>query len=155
AIMGAYDGDRILAGAGDDVISLLGGDTTDPNGTVYVDCGPGFDVVVINPARRGTYTHCEEFADQWHEADYGQLLRPSPEVFPTGVAPARAARAASFATDLAPARQAEADGSAGPPSIAFDGSRVGFSSDSSNLVESDSNGERTDPFVRDLPSSET
>src|SRR4051812_43740357 len=91
ALMGAYDGDRILAGAGNDVVSLLGGDTTDPNGTVYVDCGAGTDVVVINPARRGTYKNCEQFADQWHEADFGRLLRPSPEVFPAGAEPARAA----------------------------------------------------------------
>src|SRR4051812_16726385 len=92
ALMGAYDGDRIIAGSGNDVVSLLGGDTTDPNGTVYVDCGSGVDLVVINPARRGTYRNCEYFDDQWHEADWGQLLRPSPEVFPQGTEPARAAR---------------------------------------------------------------
>ena len=149
ALMGAYDGDRILAGAGDDAIGLLGGDTTDPNGTVYVDCGPGIDTVVINPARRGTYRNCEYFADQWHEADSGSLLRPSPEVFPTGSEPA--ARASAFSLT----REAEADGATGPPSISYDGNRVAFSSDSSNLIESDSNGERTDPFVRDLAGKQT
>lgn len=161
-LMGAYDGDRIIAGSGNDVVSLLGGDTTDPNGTVYVDCGPGFDVVVINPARRGTYRHCEVFADQWHEADWGSLMRPSPEVFPAGAEPARAARnkrgqstfvrarTNSFETDLAPVTPAEPDGAAGPPSISFDGSRVAFSSDAGNLIRADSNGARTDPFVRDL-----
>jgi Tol biopolymer transport system component/Ca2+-binding RTX toxin-like protein len=160
AIMGAYDGDRILAGTGNDVVSLLGGDTTDPNGTVYVDCGAGTDLVVINPARRGTYKNCELFSDQWHEADFGRLLRPSPEVFPPGSAPAsaarfggparlRSARAAASGVGLTPPR-ADPDGSAGPPSTSFDGSRVGFSSDASNLIDSDSNGERTDPFVRDL-----
>src|SRR3954447_5979025 len=151
AIMGAYDGDRILAGAGDDVVTLLGGDTTDPNGTVYVDCGSGNDVVVINPARRGTYRNCEQFADQWHEADFGRLLRPSPEIFPPGAEPARAARAAyrrasaAFDTDLAPVTPAEPDGAAGPPSISFDGSRVAFTSDASNLIATDSNAERSDP----------
>src|SRR4051794_1698391 len=151
ALMGAYDGDRIIAGAGNDVVSLLGGDTTDPNGTVYVDCGSGVDLVVINPARRGTYRHCEYFADQWHEADFGQLLRPSPEVFAPGAEPARAARAAQ----AVPPAAAAPDGAAGPPSISFDGSRVGFSSDASNLIDSDSNAERTDPFVRDLVTGTT
>jgi Tol biopolymer transport system component len=149
ALMGAYDGDRILAGAGNDAIGLLGGDTTDPNGTVYVDCGPGTDTVVINPARRGTYRNCEYFADQWHEADSGQLLRPSPEVFPVGSEPA--ARASAFAVT----REAEADGATGPPSISYDGNRVAFSSDASNLIESDTNGERTDPYVRDLAGKQT
>ena len=135
SLMGAYDGDRILAGAGNDVVSLLGGDTTDPNGTVYVDCGPGYDVVVINPARRGSFHHCEVFADQWHEADYGSLLRASP------------ARASQVAADL--------DGATGPPSISFDGSRVAFSSDARNLIGDDSNAERTDPFVRDLAAGTT
>src|SRR3954470_1664475 len=127
ALMGAYDGDRIIAGSGNDVVSLLGGDTTDPNGTVYVDCGSGVDLVVINPARRGTYRHCEYFDDQWHEADSGQLLRPSPEVFPPGTEPARAARhkrgQSIFVTARAwaVAAPAEPDGAAGPPSISFDG----------------------------------
>ncbi|MEA2423915.1 MAG: hypothetical protein QOH13_325, partial [Thermoleophilaceae bacterium] len=159
ALMGAYDGDRILAGAGNDVVSLLGGDTSDPNGTVYVDCGSGLDLVVINPARRGTYRNCEYFADQWHEADWGSLLRASPEVFPEGVEPARAAvlgagpaasaRASGggrFGVNLAPVTAAEPDGGAGPPSISDDGSRVAFSSDAGNLTQADSNGERTDPF---------
>src|SRR5436190_8176554 len=161
ALMGAYDGDRILAGSGNDVVSLLGGDTTDPNGTVYVDCGSGVDLVVINPARRGTYRNCEYFDDQWHEADWGQLLRPSPEVFPQGSEPARAARhtrrQSTFVTARAssPGAPADPDGAAGPPSISFDGSRVGFSSDAGNLIDSDSNAERTDPFVRDLVGQST
>jgi Tol biopolymer transport system component/Ca2+-binding RTX toxin-like protein len=158
ALMGAYDGDRILAGAGDDVVGLLGGDTTDANGTVYVDCGAGIDLVVINPARRGTYRNCEYFADQWHEADWGRLLRPSPEVFAPGEAPASAARAsvrAAIGTDLTPVPPSEPDGGAGPPSISYDGSRIGFSSDAANLIGSDSNGERTDPFVRDLGTGTT
>lgn len=169
AIMGAYDGDRILAGSGNDVVSLLGGDTTDPKGSVYVDCGPGVDLVVINPARRGTYRNCEYFADQWHEADFGQLLRPSPEVFPPGAAPASASRfggsgfSPRLAAESARARSAfgagppaaNANGDAGPPSISYDGARVGFSSDASNLITADSNGDRTDPFVRDLSSSTT
>jgi Ca2+-binding RTX toxin-like protein/Tol biopolymer transport system component len=157
ALMGAYDGDRIIAGAGNDTVSLLGGDTTDPKGTVYVDCGSGVDLVVINPARRATYRNCEHFSDQWHEADSGQLLRPSPEVFPDGLEPARAARVSASAS-AAPrtsastaGNAAEPGGSMGPPSISFDGSRVGFSSDAGNLVDSDSNAERTDPFVRDIP----
>ncbi len=158
SIMGAYDGDRILAGSGDDVVSLLGGDTTDPNGTVYVDCGSGSDLVVINPARRGTYRNCERFADQWHEADWGGLLRPSPEVFPPGVAPVSAARsrprasASAFTVGQDPAA---ADGSAGSPSISYDGSRVAYSSDADNLIRSDSNGTRTDPFVRDFTTGTT
>ncbi|MFL5895216.1 MAG: hypothetical protein ACJ76Z_08890 [Thermoleophilaceae bacterium] len=169
ALFGAYDGDRILAGAGNDVVSLLGGDTTDPNGTVYVDCGTGFDLVVINPARRGVYKKCELFADQWHEADRGQLLRPSPEVFPEGAEPARAAsyrasapgfqarpaRARQSAFVVTPTTAAEPDGSAGPPSISGDGARVGFSSDAGNLIAGDTNAERTDPFVRDLGTGTT
>jgi Ca2+-binding RTX toxin-like protein/Tol biopolymer transport system component len=167
ALMGAYDGDRIIAGAGNDVVGLLGGDTTDPNGTVYVDCGPGTDTVVINPARRGTYRNCERYDDQWHEADWGQLLRPSPEVFPDGAEPARAARRApppstrGFASVTrravasAVGDPAEPDGAMGPPSISSDGARVGFSSDAANLIEGDSNAERTDPFVRDLASGTT
>jgi Ca2+-binding RTX toxin-like protein/Tol biopolymer transport system component len=165
AVMGAYDGDRIIAGSGNDVVSLLGGDTSDPNGTVYVDCGPGIDLVVINPARRGTYRKCEYFADQWHEADWGALLRASPEVFPDGAEPARAATvvrglaaaraSARLSVDLTPVTAAEPDGGAGPASISDDGSRIGFSSDAGNLVQGDSNGERTDPFVRDLPGATT
>src|SRR4051794_18115232 len=158
ALMGAYDGDRIIAGAGNDVVSLLGGDTPAPNGTVYVDCGSGVDLVVINPARRGTYRHCEYFDDQWHEADWGQLLRPSPEVFPQGSEPARNKPGQStFVTARASTAGAPADpdGAAGPPSISFDGSRVGFSSDAGNLIDSDSNAERTDPFVRDLVDQST
>jgi Ca2+-binding RTX toxin-like protein/Tol biopolymer transport system component len=144
ALMGAYDGDRILAGGGNDVVGLLGGDTSDPNGTVYVDCGAGVDLVVINPARRGSYRNCEYFADQWHEADWAGSLRSSPEVF-----------ASTLGSDLTPITPAEPDGGAGPPSISFDGSRVAFSSDAANLIESDSNGERTDPFVRDMTSGTT
>ena len=150
ALMGAYDGDRIIAGAGNDTVSLLGGDTTDPNGTVYVDCGSGVDLVVINPARRGTYRNCEYFSDQWHEADSGQLLRPSPEVFPQGLEPARAS-----AFEIPGPAAVAPDGAMGPPSISFDGSRVGFSSDADNLIASDSNGARTDPFVRDLVTQTT
>lgn len=163
ALMGAYDGDRILAGSGNDVVSLLGGDTADPNGTVYVDCGSGFDLVVINPARRGIYRRCELFADQWHEADWGKLLRASPEVFPDGAEPARAARykrgLSPFVTaavfDIAPVGPGEPDGGAGPPSISYDGTRIGFSSDAGNLVERDTNAERSDPFVRDLAAGTT
>jgi Tol biopolymer transport system component/Ca2+-binding RTX toxin-like protein len=171
ALMGAYDGDRVLAGAGNDVIGLLGGDTTDPNGTVYVDCGAGVDLVAINPARRGTYRNCEYYADQWHEADWGSLLRPSPEVFAGGGEPARAARDtsrfltarrsaarhahAAFGSDLTPVTESEPDGGVGPPSISFDGTRVGFSADAGNLIAADSNGERTDPFVRDLSTRST
>jgi len=157
-------GGPILAGAGNDVVSLLGGDTADPNGTVYVDCGAGVDLVVINPARRGTYRGCEYFADQWHEADWGALLRPSPEVFPAGLEPARAARAPSFAHaarirasdfGVAPVTAAEPDGGTGPSSISAGGGRVGFSSDAGNLIEKDTNAERTDPFVRDFASGTT
>jgi Ca2+-binding RTX toxin-like protein/Tol biopolymer transport system component len=171
AIMGAYDGDRILAGAGNDFVSLLGGDTNDPNGTVYVDCGSGLDVVVINPARRGAYRNCEFFADQWHEADAGALLRPSPEVFAPGrPEPARAAsmgggrvrpshtrvsRARRSEFEIAPSPSAEPDGGAGPPSIAGDGMRVAFSSDAGNLIADDSNAERSDPFVRDFATDAT
>src|SRR4051812_20268480 len=170
--------DKLEGGAGDDELegdgaSLQGGDTLiggdrsdraagrDPNGTVYVDCGSGVDLVVINPARRGTYRNCEYFDDQWHEADWGQLLRPSPEVFPQGSEPARAARhtrgQSTFVTARAssPGAPADPDGAAGPPSISFDGSRVGFSSDAGNLIDSDSNAERTDPFVRDLVGQST
>lgn len=201
-ILGAYDNDRILAGAGNDVINLLGGDTSDPGARVNVDCGSGRDVVVINPARRGTYRNCESFAEQFHEADFGFLLRPSPETLPPDVAQAAAAPAARLREDserrpTAPApgvsaartegrsaRQptppatppvpatppstpppsattpppivvAEPDGGASAPSISFDGARVAFSSDAPNLVASDSNGERTDAFVRDLPTTAT
>jgi Ca2+-binding RTX toxin-like protein len=82
-ILGQYDADRILAGPGNDVINLLGGDTSNPNGRVVVDCGPGRDVVVINPSRkRGIYRNCEFQLRQFHEADFGSLQRPSPEVYP-------------------------------------------------------------------------
>ena len=144
-VVGAYDGDRVLAGNGNDVVTLLGGDTGDPNGTVYVNCGPGLDTVVINPARRGRYARCEFFADQFHEADHGRLLHPSPVVLASrGAAPPARARAAQAEPPVEP------DGAAGPPSIDFDGDRVGFSSDAGNLVDGDDNAERTDPFVRDL-----
>ena len=166
-IQGAYDGDRILAGTGNDVINLLGGDTTDPNGRAYVDCGRGFDVVAINPARRGVYRNCEAFTSQFHEADFGHFYHPSSEVWPPGVpnvVPARPlggrvrsrrshspqaapCEAASVRTALPP----RPDGGAGAPSISADGRFVGYSSDADNLVASaTTNGARTDPFVRDM-----
>ena len=145
-VMGAYDGDRVIAGDGNDVVSLLGGDTSDPNGTVYVNCGPGLDTVVINPARRGRYARCEFFADQFHEAEHGRMLRPSPAATPA---------TASDPVTVPLRSAADPDGSAGPPSIDFDGDRVGFSSDAANLVPSDDNAERTDPFVRDLQAART
>jgi Tol biopolymer transport system component len=93
------------------------------------------------------------------------LLRPSPEVFPEGAAPASASRMradgadgtarAAQGIDITPSSPAEPDGAAGPPSISDDGSRVAFSSDASNLIRGDSNGERTDPFVRDFPGATT
>jgi len=82
-ILGAYDGDRIQAGSGNDVINLLGGDTSNANGRAFVDCGRGRDVVVVNPTRkRGVYRNCESLARQFHEADFGFLYRPSPETYP-------------------------------------------------------------------------
>ena len=147
-VVGAYDGDRIIAGAGNDVVTLLGGDTSDPEGTVFVNCGPGLDTVVINPARRGRYARCEFFRDQFHEAEHGQLLRPSPVVMPAAAARARGAQPSEPAA-------APAAGAAGPASVDFDGDRVGFSSDAANLIEADRNGERTDPFVRDLQAGRT
>jgi len=82
-ILGAYDGDRILGGTGNDVINLLGGDTSNPNGQVAVDCGRGLDTVVVNPSRtRATYKRCEKVIRQFHEVDYGYLQRPSPESYP-------------------------------------------------------------------------
>ena len=159
-VVGRYDGDRVIAGDGNDVVTLLGGDTGDPNGSVFVNCGPGLDTVVINPARRGRFARCEFFADQFHEADHGDLLRPSPVVMPATAAQKRAiwAPGAQFGrlartgrgSQLAEPAPAEPDGGAGPPSIDFDGDRIGFSSDAPNLVFDDDNAERTDPFVRDL-----
>jgi len=170
-VAGAYDGDRVLAGDGNDVVMLLGGDTGDPNGTVFVNCGPGLDVVVINPARRGRYARCEFFADQFHEADYGHLLRPSPVVMPASSSRVRKTAANSGPgpqiaqiansgpgpqiAQIARPAPAEPDGGAGPPSIDFDGDRIGFSSDAPNLVGDDDNAERTDPFVRDLQAGRT
>ncbi|HXD59416.1 MAG TPA: hypothetical protein VN606_15930 [Thermoleophilaceae bacterium] len=157
-LLGAYDGDRILAGTGNDVINLLGGDTTDPNGRAFVDCGRGFDVVAINPDRRGVFRNCEGFTSQFHEADFGHFYHPSSEVWPPGVPNAvpsaalavRARAARAHRTQNEPLAPASPDGGAGPPSISGDGRFVGFSSDADNLVASDTNGARTDPFVRDL-----
>ena len=155
-LLGAYDGDRILAGAGNDVISLLGGDLSDPNGRVFVDCGRGRDVVVVNPDRRGTFRNCESFAEQFHAADFGFLFRPSPETVPSGLTP-RALAAARPRRSQSPAVPAPADpnGGTSAPSISASGGRVAFSSDASNLIVSDSNRERTDPFVRDLDAART
>ena len=156
-----YDGDRVLAGAGSDVINLLGGDTGDENARVFVDCGPGRDVVVINPARRGTFRRCESFAEQFYTADFGFLFRPSPEVYPPTVridGPAAAAarrRPGRGAQDVPPPAPAEPAGGASNPSISGDGNRVAFSADARNLAEGDTNLERTDPFVRDLPTAVT
>ena len=40
------------------------------------------------PAMKPKRRNCEFFADQWHQADWDALLRPSPEVFPSGSDPA-------------------------------------------------------------------
>jgi Tol biopolymer transport system component len=160
-LLGAYDGDRILAGAGNDVVSLLGGDTRDPDGRVVVDCGAGRDVVIINPDRRGEFSRCESFADQFHESDFGHLFRPSPEAVPAGVEPASVAmrreRTSSQAAPVGPAATAvtDPDGGASAPSLNGDGSRVAISSDAANLVANDDNAERTDPFVRGIDSGVT
>src|SRR3954454_12047790 len=161
-LLGAYDGDRILAGSGNDVINLLGGDTTDPNSRAVVDCGRGFDVVAINPDRRGVFRNCEGFTPQFHEADFGHFYHPSSEVWPPAVpnvVPTAAAQAATAgrrqsAVDTAATgggRRAVAaapspappDGGASAPSISGDGRFVGYSSDADNLVAGDSNGART------------
>jgi len=84
-IAGAYDGDTIRAGAGNDIVNLLGGDTSDPNARAFVDCGRGFDVVAINPARRAAYRNCEAFTAQFHQADFAHFFRPSSEMWPPGV----------------------------------------------------------------------
>lgn len=163
-IAARYDGDRVLAGAGNDVINLLGGDTGDENARVFVDCGPGRDVVVINPARRGTFRRCESFAEQFYTADFGFLFRPSPEVYPPGLEAATRASRATVAAPRRPGRAsqepapplpAEPAGGASNPSISADGNRVAFSADARNLAQGDTNLERTDPFVRDLPSAVT
>src|SRR3954447_16063746 len=154
-IAGAYDGDRILAGAGNDIINLLGGDTSDPNARAFVDCGRGFDVVAINPDRRAVYRGCEAFTRQFHQADFGHFFRPSSELWPPGVAnsiPAAAANArgtGALTVDRSPLtgskrsgqhstvngqRAVAANGGATAPSINTDGSRVAFSSDASNLI---------------------
>jgi Tol biopolymer transport system component len=178
-IAGAYDGDRILAGAGNDVVNLLGGDTSDPNGRAYVDCGRGFDLVAINPERRAVYRGCEAFTRQFHQVDFGHFFRPSSELWPPGVASEVPALAAGLAPPrlgaagraaaafprrgqpspprgpAAPPMPAPPDGGASAPSIDGDGSRVAFSSEASNLVATDSNGARTDPFVRDMDAGAT
>jgi Tol biopolymer transport system component len=163
-LLARYDGDRVLAGAGNDVINLLGGDVGDENARVFVDCGPGRDVVVINPARRGTFRRCESFADQFYTADFGFMLRPSPEVYPEGLGvAARTSRALAAARrrpgrdaqEPPPPAPAEPAGGASNPSISADGNRVAFSADARNLAEGDVNLERTDAFVRDLPSAVT
>jgi Ca2+-binding RTX toxin-like protein/Tol biopolymer transport system component len=159
-IAGAYDGDVIRAGAGNDIINLLGGDTSDPNGRAFVDCGPGFDIVAINPERRAVYRNCEAFTSQFHQADFGHFFRPSSEVWPPGIAnqvPAAAASQVAGRRSQVAGRRAQApfspsaaDGGSAAPSISGDGSKVAFSSDASNLVVDDDNGARTDPFVRDV-----
>jgi len=161
-IAGAYDGDTIRAGSGNDIINLLGGDTSDPNARAYVDCGRGFDVVAINPDRRAVYRACEAFTRQFHQADFGHFFRPSSEVWPPGLpnnVPAAAANAngrprKGRRQPSTVNRQPEvpANGGATAPSMSADGSRVAFSSDASNLVRGDTNGARTDPFVRDMNS---
>jgi Tol biopolymer transport system component len=164
-IAGAYDGDTIRAGAGNDIINLLGGDTSDPNARAFVDCGRGFDVVAINPARRAVYRGCEAFTPQFHQADFGHFFRPSSELWPPGLAntlPAAAANANGRPRRNGPGQPSTvngqlvpANGGATAPSINFDGSRIAFSSDASNLVASDTNGARTDPFVHDMNSGQT
>jgi Tol biopolymer transport system component len=161
-LLGAYDGDRLLAGAGNDVVGLLGGDTSDENARVFVDCGGGRDVVVINPDRRGTFRNCESFAAQFYTADFGFYFRPSPELYPAGLPVASRARATAArrprgrrSQEPPPPAPADPDGGASAPSISADGMRVAFSSDAGNLLEGDTNGERTDPFVRDLPGAAT
>ncbi len=163
-IEGAYDGDTIRAGAGNDIINLLGGDTTDPNGRAYVDCGRGFDVVAINPARRAVYRRCEAFTSQFHQADFGHFFRPSSEIWPPGVAnllPAAVLAAGSTVqrksgpAQSPPVSPTSADGGSTAPSMSGDGSKVAFSSDASNLITGDTNGARTDPFVRDLATGTT
>ena len=157
-IEGAYDGDTIRAGAGNDIINLLGGDTSDPNARAFVDCGRGFDVVAINPARRAVYRGCEAFTSQFHQADFGHFFRPSSELWPPGVpsfVPPAAARVHSPQSTVRrsappPFSPTAADGGSTAPSISGDGSKVAFSSDASNLIGRDDNGARTDPFVRDL-----
>lgn len=161
-IEGAYDGDTIRAGAGNDIINLLGGDTSDPNARAFVDCGRGFDVVAINPERRAVYRGCEAFTSQFHQADFGHFFRPSSELWPPGVAnfiPAAAASATPppIARGGKPAQfsPTAADGGSTAPSISGDGSKVAFSSDAANLIGHDDNGARTDPFVRDLNTGKT
>jgi Ca2+-binding RTX toxin-like protein/Tol biopolymer transport system component len=163
-IAGAYDGDTIRAGAGNDIINLLGGDTSDPNARAFVDCGRGFDVVAINPERRAVYRNCEAFTAQFHQADFGEYFRPSSELWPPGlpsVVPTLVAKSAVSSKQSAgrraqaPVSVAPPDGGASAPSISGDGSRVAFSSDASNLFSGDVNGARTDPFVRDLNAGTT
>ena len=157
-VLAAYDGDRVLAGTGNDVISLLGGDTSDPNGRVFVDCGGGRDVVVINPDRRGSFRNCESFAAQFHAADFGFLFRPSPETFPGEPAPRAAAAAARPSQAPPPATgpaPADPSGGTSAPSISADGVRIAYSSDAANLIVGDANAERTDPFVRDVATGRT
>lgn len=78
-LLAAYDGDRVLAGTGNDVVSLLGGSS---RGRSNVDCGPGRDIVIVKAEKPRTYRNCESFAEQFHEADFGFLYRPSPETYP-------------------------------------------------------------------------
>jgi Ca2+-binding RTX toxin-like protein len=162
-IAGAYDGDTIRAGAGNDIVNLLGGDTSDPNARAFVDCGRGFDVVAINPARSAAYRNCEAFTAQFHQADFNHFFRPSSEVWPPGVGnqvPAVARAEFPVPSSQFPARRAQVsaaapDGGASAPSVSGDGSRVAFSSDAGNLIAGDDNGARTDPFVRDLVAGTT
>jgi Ca2+-binding RTX toxin-like protein/Tol biopolymer transport system component len=163
-IAGAYDGDTIRAGTGNDIINLLGGDTSDPNARAFVDCGRGFDVVAINPARRAVYRNCEAFTAQFHQADFSHFFRPSSELLPPGVpnvVPVRAVQARGQRPEATGLRaqavplSAAPAGGASAPSVSGDGSRVAFSSDASNLIAGDGNGARTDPFVRDLAAGKT